>query len=160
MGRINLRAIKIMSNMNNLSLEIVTPEKIVLQEHDVDFVNVEFLESEKKGQSGIGIMKGHAPMLMRLSIAPIRYKKNDNTFYVVVAGGFLEVKDDKITIISSGAELVAKEPDMDLALTAKKRVESWMGGGKIGKVEFDEKAAELDIKRASINLYKASSGNK
>lgn len=141
----------------NLSLEIVTPEKIVLKEEDVDSVFVEFLESEKKGQSEIGILKDHAPMLMRLSLAPIRYKKDNKTFYAVVAGGFLEAKDNKITIISSGAELVAEEPDMDLALAAKKRVESWMEGGQIGKVDFDEEAAELDIKISSINLYKASS---
>lgn len=112
--------------MPNLTLEIVTPEKIVLQEKDIDFVNVEFLESEKKGQSGIGIMKGHAPMLMRLSTAPIRYEKNGNTFYVVVAGEFLEVKDNIITIISAGAELVEKEPNMEPAVTARKRVEKWL----------------------------------
>ncbi len=140
--------------MSNLTLEIVTPEKIVLQEKDIDFVGVEFLESEKKGKSEIGIMKGHAPMLMRLSIAPIRYEKNGNINYAVVAGGFLEVKDNKIIIISAGAELVSREPDMDLALTARKRVESWMEGG-VGKVGFDEKAAELDIKKSAINLYKS-----
>ncbi|MFH1564523.1 MAG: F0F1 ATP synthase subunit epsilon [bacterium] len=143
--------------MTNLTLEIITPEKIVLQEEGIDFVNVEFLESEKKGRSEIGIMKGHAPMLMQLSVAPIRYEKNGNANYVVVAGGFLEIKDNKITVISAGAELVQKEPDVEPAITARKRVESWMEGG-VGKVEFDEKKAEADITRSSINLYKASSG--
>ncbi len=139
--------------MEKLTLEIVTPEKIVLQEKDVDFVNVEFLESDEKGKSEIGIMKGHAPMLMRLSVAPIRYKKGNDVSYVVVAGGFLEVKDNVITIISAGAEVVAKEPNVEPAITIRKRVESWLAGG-VGKVKFDEKAAEVDIKKSVINLYK------
>ncbi|MFH0854349.1 MAG: F0F1 ATP synthase subunit epsilon [bacterium] len=140
--------------MSSLNLEIVTPEKIVLQEKDIDFVGVEYLESEKKGKNAIGIMKDHAPMLMRLSIEPIRYKKGSETFYVVVAGGFLEVKNNKITIISAGAELVEKEPNVEPAMTARKRVESWLESG-VGKVKFDEKAAEADIKKSAINLYKS-----
>lgn len=151
-----MQSIKIMSNMNNLTIEIVTPEKIILQEEGIDFVNVEFLESEKKGKSEIGIMGGHAPMLMRLSVAPIRYKKGEETFYAVVAGGFLEVKDNKITIISAGAELVEKEPNVEPAITARKRVETWLEKG-VGKVSFDEKMAEADIKKSAIGLYKTSS---
>lgn len=141
--------------MSNLTLEIVTPEKIVLQENDIDFVGVEFLENEQNGKKKIGIMKDHAPMLMRLSTAPIRYNKHGETFYAVVAGGFLEVKDNKITIISAGAELVEKEHDVEPAITARKRVELWLEKG-VGKVGFDEKAAEADIKRSAIELYKAS----
>lgn len=139
--------------MSTLNLEIVTPEKIVLQEKDVDFVGVEFLESEKTGKREIGIMKDHAPMLMRLSTAPIRYTKGGETFYVVVAGGFLEMKDNKITIISAGAELVEKEPNVEPAVTARKRVESWLEGG-VGKVGFDEKSAEAEIKKSAIGLVK------
>ncbi|OGF20286.1 hypothetical protein A2Y83_01880, partial [Candidatus Falkowbacteria bacterium RBG_13_39_14] len=118
--------------MSLLSIEIVTPEKIVLQEHDVDFVGIEFLESDDKGRSEIGIMEDHAPMLMRLSTAPIRYKKGENIAYAVVAGGFLEVKDNVITIISPGAELVEKEPNVEPAVTARRRVEAWLESG-VGK---------------------------
>lgn len=139
-----------------LALEIVTPEKIVLQEDGIDFVGVEFSKEDEIKKSELGIMKGHAPMLMRISTAPVKYKKGNDVFYAVVAGGFLEVKDDKITILSAGAELVIKEPNVDLAITAKKRVEGWLGG-QVGKVGFDEKAAEADIKKAAIELYKNSS---
>lgn len=139
--------------MSNLTLEIVTPEKIVLNEDNIDFVGVEFLQEDEIKKSELGIMKGHAPMLMRLAIAPVRYKKGEDTFYAVVAGGFLEVKDNIITILSPGAELVGKELNMDSAIIAKKRVEKWMEG-EVGKVGFDEKAAEADIKKAAIELYK------
>jgi F-type H+-transporting ATPase subunit epsilon len=139
-----------------LSFEIVTPEKIVLSESDVDFVGVDFFKTDDSGQGSLGIMKDHAPMLVRLSTTPIRYKKENDTFYAVVAGGFLEVQNNKITILSAGAEVVVKEPDVDLAITARKRVESWLKGN-VGKVDFDEQAAEVDIKKSAIDLYKASS---
>lgn len=140
-----------------LSLEIVTPEKIVLSDCNIDFVGIEFSRSDRFEQRALGIMKGHAPMLVRLSAAPVRYKKGNDIFYAVVAGGFLEVKNNKVTILSTGAEVVVREPDLDLAITAKKRVESWLEEGSVGKVGFDEKAAEADVKKSAVDLYKASS---
>lgn len=143
--------------MKNFTFEIVTPEKVVLSANDVDFVGIEYLDENKK-HNELGIMRDHAPMLMRLSTAPIRYKKRNEIFYAVVAGGFLEVKNNKVTILSPGAELVTKESNMDLAIMAKKRVESWLEG-QVGKVGFDEKAAEADIKKSSVQLYKNSSNS-
>jgi len=105
----------------------------------------------------VGIMNGHAPMLVNLPISPIRYKKGEELHWLIVAGGFLEVRNNKVTILSFGAEIVTEEPDEDLAIAAKKRVESWLLEGQVGKVAFDEKAAEADIKKSAIELYKASS---
>jgi len=105
----------------------------------------------------VGIMNGHAPMLVHLPISPIRYKKGEELHWLVVAGGFLEVRNNKVTILSFGAEKVTEEPDADLAIEARKRVESWLLEGQVGKVAFDEKAAEADIKRSAIELYRASS---
>ena len=105
----------------------------------------------------IGIMSGHAPMLVRLPISPVRYKKGKEIHWLVVAGGFLEVRNNKVTILSFGAEKVDEKPDADLAIEAKKRVESWLLEGQVGGVAFDEKAAEADIKISAIELYKSSS---
>lgn len=105
----------------------------------------------------VGIMNGHAPMLVNLPISPIRYKKGEELHWLIVAGGFLEVRNNKVTILSFGAEIVTEEPDEDLAIAARKRVESWLLEGQVGKVAFDEKAAEADIKKSAIELYKASS---
>jgi len=107
----------------------------------------------------IGILSDHAPMLVRLPVSPIRYRKGEELHWIVVAGGFLEVKDNKVTILSFGAEKVSEEADANLAIAAKKRVESWLLEGQVGKVGFDEKAAEADIKKSAIELYKASSSS-
>lgn len=142
--------------MEKLTLEIVTPEKIVLKDTNIDFIGIEFLGKDNSGKSEIGIMPQHAPMLVRLATAPLRYKKGKNVFYVVIAGGFLEVKDNIVTVLSAGAELVDKELDIDLAITAKKRVGKWLEG-QVGKVGFDEKLAEADVKKSAIHLFKSSS---
>jgi len=105
----------------------------------------------------VGIMNDHAPMLVNLPISPIRYKKGEELHWLIVAGGFLEVRNNKVTILSFGAEIVTEEPDEDLAIAARKRVESWLLEGQVGKVAFDEKAAEADIKKSAIELYRASS---
>ena len=144
-----------------ISLEVFTPEKVVLQDDEVDIVVVRDLEGEQEEgelskEKYIGILANHAPMLVRLPIAPVRYEKGGEVYWVVVAGGFLEVSNNKVTILSFGAEKVTQEPDMDLAITAKKRVESWLEG-QVGGVGFDEKAAEADLKKSAIELYRASS---
>ncbi|MBN2372333.1 F0F1 ATP synthase subunit epsilon [bacterium] len=144
-----------------ISLEVLTPEKVVLQDNEIDIVVVRDLageqeEGELTKEKYIGILANHAPMLVRLPIAPIRYEKADDVYWVVVAGGFLEVAYNKVTILSFGAEKVIQEPDIDLAITAKKRVESWLEG-QVGGVGFDEKAAEADLKKSVIELYRASS---
>lgn len=140
-----------------LSLEILTPEKVVLREDNIDIVVIRALDKDNEKPIEIGIMSYHAPMLIRLGICPIRYRKDTALYWAVVAYGFLEIRDNKITIISFGAEKIEREPDVDLAITAKKRVESWLLEGEVAKIGFDEKAAEADIKKSAIELYKASS---
>lgn len=144
-----------------ISLEVITPEKVVLEDNEIDIVVLRDLEGEQEEgeltkERSIGILADHAPMLVRLPVAPIRYEKGGEVHWVVVAGGFLEVKNNKVTVLSFGAEIVGKEAEVDLAIIAKERVQNWLEG-QVGKVGFDEKAAEADLKISAIELYKASS---
>lgn len=142
-------------------LQVLTPEKIAIEEKDVDFVvfRIEGQDDpdEEKGEedrSGeIGILRDHAPMLARIPISAVRYKKGEQQFYLAVAGGFIEVRDNRVTILSNGAEKVERVEELELALEARERTEVWLKG-KIGKVEFDEKMAEVELKREAIRLYK------
>ena len=152
---------KLKKGKGKISLEVLTPEKVVLQDDEIDIVVVRDLageqeEGELTKEKYIGILSDHAPMLVRLPIAPLRYEKHGEVHWVVVAGGFLEVKNNKIIVLSFGAEKVTKEAEVDLAIMAKKRVQSWLEG-QVGRVGFDEKAAEADLKKSVIELYRASS---
>ena len=53
-------------------------------------------------------MPGHVPMVAPLQIGAVRLKKEGNTDYVAVSGGFLEVRPDKVTILAQSAERAEK----------------------------------------------------
>jgi len=152
---------KVKKGKGKISLEVLTPEKIVLQDDEIDIVVVRDLEGEQEEgeltrERYIGILSDHAQMLVRLPVAPLRYEKHGEVYWVVVAGGFLEVKNNKVTVLSFGAERVAEEAEVDLAVIAKERVQNWLEG-QVGRVGFDEKAAEADLKKSAIELYRSSS---
>jgi F-type H+-transporting ATPase subunit epsilon len=72
----------------------------------------------------VGILSGHAPLLIRLSIAPIRIQLEDGRWIVaVVDGGFLHVTSaedsTRVDVLASFAEL---SDDVD-RVAAQARVE-------------------------------------
>jgi F-type H+-transporting ATPase subunit epsilon len=133
-------------------LQVITPERIVIEEKDIDFV-VFKTEGQEEPGGEIGVLRDHAPMLARIPTSAVRYKRGETQYYLAVAGGFVEVRDNRVTILSNGAEKVEREEELQLAIEARERTEAWLKG-KIGKVEFDEKMAEVELKRETIRLYK------
>jgi F-type H+-transporting ATPase subunit epsilon len=138
-----------------LFFEIITPEQTVVSESDVDFVVVRRIEKNVELGSELGIYPFHSPMLARIPVDAVRYKRQDEIFLLVVAGGFLEVKDNRVTIVSSAAERVEKI-DIEVARTAKIKADKWLEE-IAGKAEFNAKAAEADLKKSMVSFYKGSS---
>merc|ERR1712100_526742 len=52
----------------------------------------------------LGILTDHAPLLTALDIGVMRLKVDGNWTSIVIMEGFAEVEDNKITILSNGAE--------------------------------------------------------
>lgn len=134
-------------------LEIITPERTILQEEGIDMVVIQRAEQEEGEHTEVGILPHHAPMLVRLPVTPVRYKKEGKTYYLVVAAGFLEVKDNRVIILSPAAERV-EVVDMAVAQVARERAEKWLSE-MAGKAEFDARAAEVELKRAMVDLYRS-----
>lgn len=87
-----------------LTLEMVTPYKKVL--------TLEVDEITAPGSVGeLGLLPGHTPLLTTLKIGELSYKQGDRSSYVAVNWGYLEVGDDKVTILVDTAE---KADDIDL----------------------------------------------
>lgn len=134
--------------------EVITPERVVLKEEEVDYVVVRRIEPGVELGSEVGIFPEHAPLLLRLPVAPVRYRKNEEIHYLVVAGGFLEVKEDHLVILSPAAEKVVTV-DMEIAKVAQERAKKWLEE-MAGKAEFDARSAEAELKRAMVELYKSA----
>lgn len=87
-----------------LTLELVTPVKQVLSE-TVD----EITAPGTMGQ--FGVLPGHTPMLTTLEVGELCYRKGDQTYYVAVNWGYVEIEDDRVIILVETAEV---EDDIDL----------------------------------------------
>ncbi len=125
--------------MEGLRLEIVTPDKVVLQA-DVDYVGAPGVDGE------FGVLAGHIPLLAALSIGGMYYKQGTQTHWAFVSGGFAEVADNKVTILAEAAEL-AEQIDVSRAQQAYERA----------KARLDALKPEIDIVRAQLAMRRALS---
>ncbi len=122
-----------------LKLEIITPDKIVLSEDDVVSVVAPGIEGS------LGILAGHAALMTELDVGELDYRKADGCFdEIAVAGGFMEVSENKVTVLADIAER-RDEIDVNRAEESKRRAEERLA----------VHAPDLDTDRARIALLKA-----
>jgi len=81
----------------SLNVRVITPDKVVW-----DASAEEIILPSSTGQ--LGILTDHAPLLTALDIGVMRLKSNNNWTSIVLFEGFAEVEDNKVTIMSNGAE--------------------------------------------------------
>jgi len=84
---------------HKLILSIVTPEKQLVVE-EVDQVNVPGTEGD------LGILYDHAPILTNLRSGQLSYEKDGETVALVVSGGYLEVTDNRVTVLAETGEFL------------------------------------------------------
>lgn len=123
--------------MKTIKVNVVTPDGPVV-DAEVEMVST-------KAKSGeLGIMAGHIPLVAPLDIAAVRLKNGNETEYVAVSGGFLEVRPDVVSILAQAAEK-AETIDLARAQAAKARAEQRLAEGKDA---IDAQRAELALRRA------------
>ena len=81
----------------SLNVRVITPDKVVW-----DASAEELILPSSTGQ--LGILTDHAPLLTALDIGVMRLKTDDKWTSIVLMEGFAEVEDNKVTILSNGAE--------------------------------------------------------
>jgi len=107
-----------------LVVEIVTPDGPVLTERGVDALVLRRREARFELGSEIAILPLHAPMLIRLSVAPLRYRMGGQIFYLAVGGGFAEVERDRVRVVTPRCERPDPErPDPRSA--AEEKCRTW-----------------------------------
>ena len=120
-----------------MTLDILTPERSVCCV-ETEIVLARALDGE------LGILPNHAPLVVALDIAPLRYRKDGVEHFVAVASGFMEVKDNRVSILTPSAE-TESEIDFVRAESAKERAERRLA----------EHAPETDVRRAELALRRA-----
>lgn len=127
-----------------LNLEIVTPEKSVFSD-TVESVSVPTISGE------IGILTNHAPLISGLKSGVLSYLKNGAIERMVVAGGFVEVSDNKVSILADTAES-AGEIDVEAARLERETVEKNLGAWKGTEEEFEIEREKLERAQARLQL--------
>ena len=85
-----------------VDVHVVTPEREVWS-GDSDLVIARGTDGE------VGIMAGHAPLLLRLAVGPLRIQRAEGELTMAIDGGFLHVATDdgvtRVDVMADGATL-------------------------------------------------------
>ncbi len=133
--------------MAKLSVEIVTAERQVLAEDDIDMVVA-------PGAEGVaGILPRHAPLLTTLRPGTIRIKKDGAETAMAVGGGFMQVNADRVLVLADTAE---REDEIDAARAEEARqraaqtLQDALKGGTPVQVEAARAALQRSMARISV----------
>jgi F-type H+-transporting ATPase subunit epsilon len=132
-----------------LILEVVTPEREVVRES--------VAEVQLPGLSGyLGILPGHTPLLTELGIGPLIYKKDSQSGFIAVIGGFAEVLPERVTVLAEAAER-SEEIDLDRARADLTEAEKKLATGAADP-NTDWDAVLKSVASARARLEAASHG--
>ena len=129
-----------------IQLEVVTPERRVLAE-PVDMVTVPGLGGE------LGILPGHTPLISQLQTGVLTYVQEGKSYPLHVSGGFVEVRDDHVSVLADIAEL-PDEIDAARAKLSRDKLEKQLNAWTGSEEEFETAKTELD--RSLVRLQLAS----
>ncbi|MGE0479125.1 MAG: ATP synthase F1 subunit epsilon [Phycisphaerae bacterium] len=90
-----------MAKKHDLELVVVTPERQVLSER-VDSVVIPAHDGE------YGILYNHTPVMCELGVGQLRYAQSGQTRRVFIDGGFAQVNDNIVTVLTTDALLATE----------------------------------------------------
>jgi F-type H+-transporting ATPase subunit epsilon len=125
--------------MATMQVELVSPEKVVFSGEATQVI------TRTLGGGEIAFLPGHAPFLGALTENHTRITLADGSqLDVAVHGGFVQVADNKVSILSDIAEL-GDQIDRGRAMAAKERAEAILRNE-------DDAEAEAALSRAHARL--------
>lgn len=125
-----------------LRVEIVTAERVVFSDDNVDEVIAPGVEGQ------LGVLPRHTAFITTLEPGELRLVKGEEEVILVVTGGFLEVRENKVVILADAAER-AEEIDVARAEEARRRAEEHLAARESA---VDLAKAEAALRRAVTRL--------
>ena len=121
-----------------LSVHIVTAEREVFTQDDVTEVIVPGVDGE------FTVLPEHAPLLTMIQPGVMRVVTADDDIDMAITGGFIEVRENRVTILADAAER-ADEIDTVRAEEARRQAER----------SLEDREAGVDLAAASAALQKS-----
>ncbi len=126
---------------DRLQCVVVTPERTLFDDL-VEFVALPLYDGE------LGVLPGHTPVIGRLGYGELRTRVGGATNRYFVDGGFVEVRDDVVTVLTSRA---IPAPKVD-ASAAARELEHAQARRATNDFEQAEKTKAVDRARAQIRI--------
>lgn len=122
-----------------LQVEVVSPERILWTGE------AEMVSARTLGGGDIAFLTGHAPFVGALDIGKVTIRPAQGSDELVaVHGGFIEVSNNRVTLLSDVAE-IASQIDVNRARAAQERAEAAL------RTATDAEA-EASLRRANVRL--------
>ena len=128
----------------NFTIEIVTPARKVMTK-EVNSIVI------PAANGYMGIMSRHIPLVNSLGVGVLKYKSDGKEEYTAISGGFMEVSNNKVSIMADAAEN-ALEIDVERAKRAEERARERLNN----REGIDVIRAEQSLRRAIVRLRAAS----
>jgi F-type H+-transporting ATPase subunit epsilon len=126
-----------------LQVVVVTPEKTLFDEM-VDFVSLPLYDGE------LGVLPGRSPLIGRLGYGELRTKQEETVHRYYVDGGFAQVRDNVVTVMTNRALTTdAIDPT-----AAAHELEQAQAKPARGDQDFAEKMKAIARSRAMLRLRK------
>jgi F-type H+-transporting ATPase subunit epsilon len=112
----------------SIELQIVTPERHVLQE------TVQSVEIPGK-EGYLGVLPGHAPLITELGVGILAYRKGSENRFLTVINGYAEVLPDRVIVLAEISER-AEEIDVGRSRAAHDRAQAELARAGVGSEEW------------------------
>lgn len=129
--------------MPTVKLEIVTAERQIFSE-DVTTIIAEGIDGQ------MTILPKHAPLITMLAPGELVLRKDGEEMYLVISGGFIEVRPEKVIVLADACER-SDEIDLERAAEAKRRAEERLKN-LAQTPELDQSRAEAALRRSLARL--------
>jgi len=128
-----------MAKIDTFHCSVITPERAVI-ECDARFVAFPAHDGER------GVLPNHAPLLCKMGIGRLRVETPDEKHTLFVDGGFAQIADNRLTILSEQARRPA-EIDVGAVTHA-------LADARAMRITDDESSIARDkaIKRAKVQM--------
>lgn len=128
--------------MAKLSLDIVTAERVVYSEPEVD----EIVAPGAQGQ--FAVLPRHAAFMTMLVPGVLVIRKGGEEIDMAITGGFVEVRENRVVVLADAAER-AEEIDEARAMEARRRAEERLASRE---AVVDETRTEAALLRSIARL--------
>ena len=128
-----------------MRLEIVTPEKVAYSA-DADQVTLPTADGQ------ITVLPGHIPIVTKLLSGELTLKKGDQTVVLATGGGFAEVHDSKVSVVTDLAQRPEEINEKEAEEAVKRAQETLKERHRLSEEEYAITAASLERALAQLKV--------